>query len=251
MRFRVLACDYDGTLATAGTIAPETVDALGRARASGRRILLVTGRRLDDLCDVCARLDVFDLVVAENGAVLFDPRARRVQELAEPPAPTFTRALAQAGVPFAVGRVIVATTVPHDAVVQQVIRRFGLELQIVFNREAVMVLPSGVSKETGFLAALRELGVSARNTVAVGDAENDQPFLARAGFAVAVANAVPALAASADLVTRAAAGAGVRELIDGPLVTDLEGLRSRRRDRAVTLGRAEGRVVAHETRRRP
>lgn len=41
MWFHVLACDYDGTLATAGRVAPETMEAL-------RRMILVTGRRVGD-----------------------------------------------------------------------------------------------------------------------------------------------------------------------------------------------------------
>ncbi len=43
--------------------------ALEKLRAGGRRVLLVTGRRLDDLQQVCPDLSVFDGIVAENGAV--------------------------------------------------------------------------------------------------------------------------------------------------------------------------------------
>src|SRR2546427_7919308 len=108
MWFHVLACDYDGTLATDGRIAPDTLAALGRVRESGRRLVLVTGRRFDDLLAVCPEVDVFDLVVAENGAVLFDPRAKRAEDLAPPPPPAFLSGLEHVGVPFEVGRVIVA-----------------------------------------------------------------------------------------------------------------------------------------------
>jgi hypothetical protein len=47
MRYLALACDYDGTLASEGRVAPETVGALERLRASGRRLLLVTGREAE------------------------------------------------------------------------------------------------------------------------------------------------------------------------------------------------------------
>jgi hydroxymethylpyrimidine pyrophosphatase-like HAD family hydrolase len=236
MWFHVLACDYDGTLATLGRIAPETMAALGRVRESGRRVLLITGRQFEDLLAVCPEIDFFDLVVAENGAVLYEPRTRKVHDLAAPPAAAFIAALEHQGVPFATGRVIVATVVPHETAILDTIRRLGLELQIIFNKESVMVLPSGISKESGLLEALGRLGVSAHNTVGVGDAENDHAFLRRSGFAVAVANSVPSLAEEADLVTRAPNGAGVRELIDGPLLRDLEEYRTHLLERAIALG---------------
>src|SRR5689334_25401439 len=49
MRYLALACDYDGTLAHHGQLDPRTREALERVRQSGRRVLLVTGRDLDDL----------------------------------------------------------------------------------------------------------------------------------------------------------------------------------------------------------
>ncbi len=236
MWFHVLACDYDRTLATAGRIAPETMDALRRVRDSGRHVVLITGREFDDLLRVCPELDFFDWVVAENGAVLFDPHAKRVEDLAAAPPPAFLAALRDAGVPHSHGRVIVSTVVPHETTVLHAIQSLGLELQIIFNREAVMVLPSGISKETGLEEALRRLGVSPWNAVAAGDGENDHAFLGRAGFAVAVANAVPALAAAADAVTTAPNGAGIRELVDGALLADLAPWRDRLLRRAIPIG---------------
>ena len=227
MWYHVIACDYDGTLATDGRIAPETLAALGRVRHAGRRVVLITGRRFDDLLVVCPELDFFDWVVAENGAVLYEPRAKRVDDLAAPPPAAFLAALERAGVPFSAGRVIVATEVPHETAVLRSIHDLGLELQIIFNRESVMVLPAAVSKQSGLEEALRRLGVPAHNAIGVGDAENDHAFLRLAGFAVAVGNAIPSLIAEADLVTRAANGAGVREFVDSWLLAGQEPFRPR------------------------
>ena len=227
MWYHVIACDYDGTLATDGRIAPETLAALGRVRHAGRRVVLITGRRFDDLLVVCPELDFFDWVVAENGAVLYEPRAKRVDDLAAPPPTAFLAALERAGVPFSAGRVIVATEVPHETAVLRAIHDLGLELQIIFNRESVMVLPAAVSKQSGLEEVLRRLGVPAHNAIGVGDAENDHAFLRLAGFAVAVGNAIPSLIAEADLVTRAANGAGVREFVDSWLLAGQEPLRPR------------------------
>ena len=58
------------------------------------------------------------------------------------------------------GRVIVATWEPHETIVLETIRDLGLELQVIFNKGAVMVLPAGVNKATGLAAALEQLGLS-------------------------------------------------------------------------------------------
>src|SRR5437773_3237292 len=213
MWYHVIACDYDGTLATDGRIAPETLAALGRVRHAGRRVVLITGRRFDDLLVVCPELDFFDWVVAENGAVLYEPRAKRVDDLAAPPPAAFLAALERAGVPFSAGRVIVATEVPHETAVVRAVHDLGLGPPIIFHRESVMVLPAAVSKQSGLEEALRRLGVPAHNAIGVGDAENDHALLRLPGFAVAVGHAIPSLIAEADLVTRPPHGAGPPALV--------------------------------------
>ncbi len=227
MWYHVLACDYDGTLASEGRIAPETMQALHRVRDSGRRIVLITGRQFDDLLGICPEIDLLDWVVAENGAILYEPRGKRVDDLAAPAPAAFLAALERAGVPFSTGRIVVSTVVPHETAVRRAIHDLGLELQIIFNRESVMVLPAAVSKQSGLEEALRRLGVPAHKVIGIGDAENDLAFLRLAGFAVAVGNAVPSLAAEADLVTRAANGAGVREFVEEWLLAGREPFRRR------------------------
>ena len=237
MRYHVLACDYDGTVAHHGRIDDETVAALGRLRDTGRRLILVTGREVQDVLAVCPHVGLFDRVVAENGAVVYCPATRAEKLLAEPPPEPFVRALRERGVsPIAVGRVIVATWKPHETTVLEVIRDLGLELHVTFNKDAVMVLPAGLSKATGLAEALRELNLSAHNVVGVGDAENDHAFLRLCECRVAVANAVPMLKDGADLVTRGDEGAGVCELIERLLAVDLRDLEPRLARHAILLG---------------
>ena len=131
---------------------------------------------------------------------------------------------------------IVATWKPHETTVLEVIRDLGLELHVTFNKDAVMVLPAGLSKATGLAEALRELGLSAHNVVGVGDAENDHAFLRLCECRIAVANAVPMLKDAADLVTRHDEGAGVRELIERLLAADLRDLEPRLGRHAILLG---------------
>ena len=237
MRYHVLACDYDGTIAHHGRVADETLAAFGRLRDTGRRLILVTGRGLQDVLAVCPRVDLFDRVVAENGAIVYCPATREEKLLGEPPPEPFVRALRERGVsPLGVGRVIVATWKPHETAVLEVIRDLGLELHVTFNKDAVMVLPAGLSKATGLAEALRELGLSPHNVVGVGDAENDHAFLRLCECRVAVANAVPMLKDGADWVTRHDDGAGVRELIDRLIAVDLRDLEPRLGRHAILLG---------------
>ncbi|MEU8106089.1 HAD-IIB family hydrolase [Nonomuraea muscovyensis] len=239
MRYHVLACDFDDTLATRGAVADETVRALERVSRSGRRLLLVTGRELDDLLAVFPHADLFDLVVAENGALLYDPGERTRDTLAPPPPEEFVERLKGQGVtPLGVGAVIVATREPYDEQVNDAIRDFGLELQVIRNKGAVMVLPPGVNKASGLATALRRLNLSQHNVVAVGDAENDHAFLAAAECGAAVANAVPALRAQCDLPLDGEDGAGVVELAELLLSGELDERPIPRHD--VLLGRAGG-----------
>lgn len=239
MRYFALATDYDGTLAAHGEVDTPTLDALERLRKSGRRLILVTGRELPDLMKVFPHLELFDRVVAENGALLYQPATKEERPLAEAPPQELLDNLKLLGVPFSVGRSIVATWEPHQAEVLEVIRGLGLELHVIFNKGAVMVLPSGVNKETGLKAALDELGLSAHNVVGVGDAENDHAFFAACEFAVAVANALPTLKKRADLVTENDRGAGVTELIDAILEDDLERYDDRVCRHRILLGESE------------
>jgi len=230
MRYISLACDYDRTLADEGTVAPATLSAVERLRASGRTPILVTGRQIDDLLHVFPELATFDRVIAENGAVLYTPASQKLKALADPPPSDFLDALRLHGVkPLSIGQVIVATEEPHDAAVLAVIKELGLELQVIYNRESVMVLPSGINKATGLLAALSDLGVSPHQTVGVGDGENDHSLLRACGLGVAVANAVPSLKEEADVITRQENGKGVQELIDRLLLNDLADVAPRRR----------------------
>jgi HAD superfamily hydrolase (TIGR01484 family) len=221
MKYIVLAADYDGTLATHGRVDDKTRDALMRLKRSGRKLVLVTGRELDELLQICPFIDIFDRVVAENGALLYRPATREAKVLAERPPDAFIQALREKGVaPLSVGRAVVATWEPHTSTVRGVIAELGLDLQVVLNKRAIMILPTGVDKASGLRTALAELELSTEQTAAVGDAENDVAFMQLCGISAAVANALPIVRACANFVTTGSHGAGVVEFINSFLVDD-------------------------------
>jgi HAD superfamily hydrolase (TIGR01484 family) len=215
MRFKALATDYDGTLASDGFVAPATVSAIERLRASGRRLFLVTGRELEDLEQIFPRSDLFEGVIAENGGVLYYPSKRQMKLLHSSLPRNFIDELRARGIaPLAVGHVLVATREPNHGLVLEVIRQLGLELKIVFNKGAVMVLPPGVNKATGLAVALEETQIAPESCVGLGDAENDHAFLSFCGYGVAVANALDSLKKEAQHVTQHPNGAGVAEIVE-------------------------------------
>nr|ALS89229.1 L_ocin_972_ABC: putative bacteriocin export ABC transporter, lactococcin 972 [uncultured bacterium] len=237
MRYLALAADYDGTLAHHGVVAPEVVAALSRLAASGRKLILVTGRELDELLGIFPDITVFDRVVAENGALLYCPKTRQRKPIADAPPASFVEELTRRGVqPLSCGNCIVATVQPNETIVLAAIRDLGLELQVIFNKGAVMVLPPGVNKASGLVAAAAELGLSTHNVVAVGDGENDHALLETAEYSAAVANAIPMLREKADRVTAGSHGDGVMELIADLLENDLAASPPRTARRTVLLG---------------
>ncbi len=211
---RALATDFDGTLAHNGKVNPRTLAALERWKSAGHRLILVTGRELNEFIATFPEIGLFDLAVMENGAVLHDPGTGESVALAEAPPTAFVARLHEKGLPIQVGMVIVATWEPHENTVLEAIKDLGLELQVIFNKGAVMILPSGVNKATGLLSALERMGLRADEVAGIGDAENDHAFLKLCGASVAVSNALPAIKSEVDYVTDGDHGDGVVELID-------------------------------------
>ena len=225
--FRAVAVDFDGTLAEGGQPGADVLSSLSRARAAGVSVVLVTGRILSELRtafpDVHAHVDA---VVAENGAVLARSFGTRI--LAPPVDDALTQALSRRNVTWRSGRVLVACQARDEVTVLEELHRLGLDCHVLRNRSELMILPAGVTKGTGLLEALGDLGLSHHNTIGVGDAENDHSLLEVCEVGIAVANAIPALRERADVVLPEPDGRGVAALLDGDLIAGREHVYSRR-----------------------
>ena len=224
MTYQALATDYDGTIAYDGVVDSDTVDSLRRVRDAGLQLIMVTGRELTDLFNTFDEVSLFHRVVAENGAVLYDPAKKDIHVLAAGPPTALVERLTNDKIPFSVGHSVVATVEPHEHTVLAAIRDLALDWHVIFNKGSVMALPSAVTKATGLAPALDALGVTPAATIGVGDAENDLVFLRECGLAVAVANALPAVKEVAHMVTSGSRGAGVQELIAKWLSGSLRGV---------------------------
>jgi hypothetical protein len=214
-KYLALATDYDGTIAQHGDVTDATRDALLRWQEAGRKLILVTGRELPDLQKACPFTKSFDCIVAENGAMLYWPASGEKKILAAAPPREFIQRLRTRGVsPLSFGEAIVATQENYKGVVLEVIEELGLKLKVILNKGALMILPTSVDKATGLIAAAEAMNLALADIAGVGDAENDQVFLALCGYSAAVGNALSFLKKQVHYVTKATHGAGVEELIE-------------------------------------
>lgn len=222
MFFKALAFDFDGTLASGDRIAPGVREALERARQAGLRLILVTGRTFFELTRVCDRLDLFDAVVAENGGVLYFPAEGRICDMAIEPPPRLLAELDRRGVPYQVGRVVIGTTRDYENDVRAAMSATGVTLALVPNRESLMLLPVGVHKGTSVRHVIRMLGLSARDVLALGDAENDADLFDACGFSGCPGDAVEVLKGRADWVFAGENGTAITgalaRIVDGRLI---------------------------------
>ncbi len=212
MYCRILAFDFDGTLAEHGVVPPALQVALQRIHAAGHILFLVTGRRFGDV-NLGALEDVFTGIVWENGAVLTHTASGEVYLPFGTLDPRLIQELEAAHVPLEHGQTIVATWIQHADTVWHVLQHWGADATVVQNKGALMILPPGATKGTGLEHMLGLCGLSRHNLVAFGDAENDISLFELSGCGVAVADAVPALKEVADLVTNLPGPAGVLEVL--------------------------------------
>jgi phosphoglycolate phosphatase (TIGR01487 family) len=208
-----IASDYDRTLTDESLILSEkAVASLKSARKDGIKVFLVSGRKLPFLKGVNKNRDFVDIIIAENGAVVYDP-GDGTKILLGNGLDELKAAFSDADFPVDVEEAIVATTIDHLEEVREIIERNDLSVDIELNRNDVMVMPAGVNKCTGVMKAAEICGIDRQRLACIGDAENDLKLFAAAGTRVAVANAVQRLKDEADIVCSAPYGDGVSEFV--------------------------------------
>jgi hydroxymethylpyrimidine pyrophosphatase-like HAD family hydrolase len=219
--FKALAFDFDGTLASNDRIGPGVREALERARQAELRLILVTGRTFFELSRVCDCLQLFDAVVAENGAVLYYPGSAMIRNQGPPPPTRLLAELDRRGIPYQVGRVIVGAARTDEVPIREALATVGVDRDLVYNRAALMLLPAGVSKGSGVQNALRSFGVSFHDVLAFGDAENDLPLFEVSGWRACPADAMPVVKERADWVFPGENGAAVAAAVEGSVLQGL------------------------------
>jgi hydroxymethylpyrimidine pyrophosphatase-like HAD family hydrolase len=188
---------------------------------------------------------VFDYIVGENGAVVYQPSTQWKEFLADRLPEKLIEEFNLSGIrPLDVGELIVSTHSSNKEIVLNAIHKLGIEAQITFNGDATMVLPQGINKAVGMEHALRRMGLSFHEVVGIGDSQNDHSLLKNSECPIAVANAVKPIKDIASHVTRSSFGAGVEEVIYELLENDLAHLAPKLIHNHIELGkRLDGRTV--------
>ena len=239
---RVMAFDFDGTLAVNGDVSPEVETALEQCRRSGHVLFLVTGRRFETV--TLGHLGaLFTGIVWENGAVLSHMASGETYLPFGQLDARLLKAIEEAGIPFERGLAIAATWTPHDQALWRILSSHGSSTSIEYNKGAVMVLPPGATKGAGLERLLALCGLSPRNLAAFGDAENDLSMLTLAEVAVAVADAVPAVIETSDVLATRPGPQGVLEILNayplGGKFLDIP----LKRERPILLGQTDSGVA--------
>jgi hydroxymethylpyrimidine pyrophosphatase-like HAD family hydrolase len=210
---RILAFNFDGTLAQDGHVPLALQKALQQSDAAGYRLFMVTGRRFGD-AELGLLEEILAGIVWENGAVLHHTSTDEVYLPFGHTDPRLVEALQLAHVPLEQGRAIVSTSEAYDEDVWQVLSGSGVDAVVTHDRDMIRILPPGAAKGAGLERLLGLCGLSPRNLVGFGDGEGDLSLLLLGEFGVAVADAVPSLKRVADLVTDRPGPAGVLEALE-------------------------------------
>ena len=244
MQQKVLAFDYDGTLAENGQVPAALCHVLEQLKLAGCVLFLVTGRRYASL-DLGSLADLFTGIAWENGAVLEHMASQELYLPFGHVDARLIRALEKTDMPLERGVAIASTWIDHEAVVWQLLAETGSDVVIVHNKGALMILPPGASKGTGLVRLLELCGFSPRNVACFGDGENDLALFQVCEVGIAVADAVPSLLSVADMVAEKPGPAGVQHTLEtywqnGRLLTT-----PTRPERAILLGTDEnGKAVS-------
>ncbi len=270
--YDALLLDLDGTLMTSEeTIHPRTRAALDAVRATGVRLMIVTGRSVVSARPVLQELELPDPAVVFNGAGVWCPSQERLLEERVLSNRTlarlhdYRRSTGDMAVLMTADRKIALeprTPAAHGALdgldglifldeAQLEAEEFVLRVTFMNDQEPdssayakrivefvgqpsyvthfpLSILPRHRESQyqavdfhapcQGKAEALRWLqdveGIDPSRVVAVGDAFNDEPMLARAGLGVAMGNAVPALQDCADRVIGHHDSGAIGELVE-------------------------------------
>jgi hydroxymethylpyrimidine pyrophosphatase-like HAD family hydrolase len=217
-----LAVDMDGTLTTEGRpLGKDLIEALGAVRREGTKLILATGRCVKEAYEL-ANEELFDGVVAENGAVLVVGGTKR--DLA----PAGWREVRSGLLPsFEPGceEVIISAGREMLDVAERLISPASARIEL--NKDRLMIMPRGVDKGRGLAELLSSLGLTGGETTCIGDGENDLPMFEVAGVKVALGNSVEELKRRADIVTEGSDGEGTKEAIGMLFLRDEAGQRGR------------------------
>lgn len=215
---RGLVTDIDGTITDPKRrIHLGAINAIRDLVDKGTPVVLASGNTSCFLDAISKMIGTSGVYIGENGGIIRSGYGHDLILLGdgEPPRRAFDYlvhvfndrgvVLEPYSIPYRFVDVAFARTVPVPDV-REILQDHPVE--VLDTGFAIHLHPPGVSKGEAFSHLATLMGLTTSDFLAVGDAENDIDLLTRAGIGIAVANAHPDLARSADRVTEKEYGDG-------------------------------------------
>ena len=212
-----IVVDYDRTLTDDNLIAyGPALGTLRMLQAMNRmKVIIATGRSISFMLREEAVFGFADAIVAEDGAVIWVPKAAIIERIGDG---SQTRdALRSSGIPFEEGDVVVSVDRGREVDVKRAIRREGLQVELQYNQNSLMILPEGIDKAAGVKVALRLMGIPSARLVCIGDGENDLSLFKIAKLRVATEGSVQVLKDQSDVICHGPNAVGVTRFLEGLL----------------------------------
>ena len=215
--FKALVADLDHTLSdTPGSISREVSMSLWRLRKERKKIIIASGRELAILRSMIS-FAWADMIVAENGGIIFDLHNNKEYFLGEKENEVCSVFRKMEHPEVNVRQTIVSLPRKYEEWAKKIVVQNHLKAKMRHNRWDLLIMPPEIDKGQGVKKALGLLNILPEFAAYIGDAENDLDLFQLPGFKVAVANAVEELKNRADLVTSHPNGKGVVEFINSYL----------------------------------
>ena len=227
LKKKTFAIDIDGTITLngMGTIHLEALTRLRSLKDDGHNVVLVTGRSSVEGYILSIFGGLTHLAVGENGGCitfgdkiqhkLLGNKGECIHALATIQS-RLNIEIKEKSVFPRMTEVVLERTFEIDKA-QKIIDIENLNVVLTDSGYAYHINSKGVNKGSGFLEAIKVLGVDLDDVIAIGDSETDVPLFKIVKNSIAVSNSTENLKKIAKIVTTKKSGEGVLEGLDSIL----------------------------------
>ena len=227
LKKKTFAIDIDGTITLngMGTIHLEALSRLRSLKDEGHNVVLVTGRSSVEGYILSIFGGLTHLAVGENGGCITFGDKIQHKMLGNKGECIHALATIQSRIDIEIKEkpvfprmteVVLERTFEIDKA-QKIIDIENLNVVLTDSGYAYHINSKSVNKGSGFLEAIKILGVDLEDVIAIGDSETDVPLFKIVKNSIAVSNSTENLKKIAKIVTTKKSGEGVLEGLDSIL----------------------------------
>ncbi len=221
---KAIAVDIDGTITDRNReICVNAINALRKAEENGYPVILVTGNVLCAAKMVAVMVGTSGGIVGENGGYIQTRKKNLVLGDIKKCIPAYKHLKSLHKIEktefsdIRLSEIAIVRNIDVD-IVKETVKDFDVE--VYDTKFAIHLTDPEINKGKSLEIVAKDMGISAKDIMAVGDSENDLEFLEVAGFKVAVANADKELKENTDYVTTKLYGDGTAEAIEKFILND-------------------------------